>query len=148
MISVLHKKGKPLQEAITPIITVFRQPLAAKQSRLRSLLQICLPPPQACNFKYQHLSLGGCPRHIYHFCPSGSQIRAGLKLPLSLSCTRIEFFFLPHISSGVTGQDPVLLYVYFSLVNFFFHIIFSVLYPEPLLMEIQHLATYSLWWVE
>lgn len=55
MISVLHKKGKPLQEAITPIITVFRQPLAAKQSRLRSLLQICLPPPQACNFKYQHI---------------------------------------------------------------------------------------------
>lgn len=78
---------------------------------------------------------------------SGPQIRAGLKLPLSLSCTRIEFSF-PHISSGVTGQDAVLLYVYFSLVNFFFHIIFSVLYPEPLLMEIQHLVTYSLWWVE
>lgn len=101
MISVLHKKGKPLQEAITPIITVFRQPLAAKQSRLRSLLQICLPPPQACNFKYQHLSLGGCPRHIYHFCPSGSQIRTGLKLPLSLSCTRIEFFFF-HTSVQVS----------------------------------------------
>lgn len=101
MISVLHKKGKPLQEAITPIITVFRQLLAAKQSRLRSLLQICLPPPQACNFKYQHLSLGGCPRHIYHFCPSGSQIRAGLKLPLSLSCTRIEFFFF-HTSVQVS----------------------------------------------
>lgn len=81
MISVPHKKGKPLQETITPIITVVCQPLAAKQSTVQIAI-VDWPSPQACNSKY-HLGLNG-PDKCTILSVTGQQIITGLRLPLGL----------------------------------------------------------------
>lgn len=120
MISVLHKeKEKPLHEAITPIITVVCQPLAAIQARSRSLWQFSIPP-KGCNFKYQDFFFfEGCPRYSHHFVRHWTTNHHRFKAaswPLLL----LHRIFVSLNGSGVTGQDVVLSFMCFSQDNFFF----------------------------
>lgn len=124
--SCTKKKEKPLEEAITPIITVVFQPLAAKQSRCRSLLQICLCLRLVISNIKTHLWADALDKFTI-LSATGQQITEGLTLPLSLSCTQ-RVSFSPHQFRCHWSRCGAAICVPQPLSHYFYH----SLHPLPL----------------